>query len=108
MLSGDCHLVGVHHWLPGWLLLPHVGFNLSDLSDDVFMYFVQNEMHASRYAILYGSDEGSKAPYFVRNANKYPDLLPQLGIKIDCVSATLNSLIIAFLDSFSEEKLIIH
>ena len=43
-----------------------------------------------RYAILYGSDEGSKAPYFVRNPNKYPDLLPQPGIKIDCVSATLN------------------
>jgi len=36
------------------------------------------------YAILYGSDEGSKAPYFVRNANKYPDLLPHPGIKIDC------------------------
>ena len=50
-----------------------------------FMYFV--EMPASRYAILYGSDEGSKAPYFVRNPNKYPDLLPQPGIKIDCVSA---------------------
>ena len=61
-------------------------------------------MPASRYAILYGSDEGSKAPYFVRNPNKYPDLLPQLGIKIDCVSATLNSLIIAFLNSFSVEK----
>ena len=39
MLSGDCHLVGVHHWLPGWLLLPHVGFNLSDLSDYVFHVF---------------------------------------------------------------------
>ena len=71
-----------------------------------FMYFV--EMPASRYAILYGSDEGSKAPYFVRNANKYPDLLPHPGIKIDCVSATLNSLIITFLNSLSEEKLIIH
>ena len=58
--------------------------------------------------IIYGSEEDKKAPYFVRNPNKYPDLLPQPGIKIDCVSATLNSLIIAFLDSFSEEKLIIH
>ena len=72
-----------------------------------FMYFVQNEMHASRYAILYGSDEGSKAPYFVRNPNKYPDLLPQPGIKIDCVSA--NYFNIAFLNGFSgEKKLILH
>ena len=68
-----------------------------------FMYFVQNEMPASRYVILYGSDEGSKAPYFVRNANKYPDLLPQPGIKIDCVSVTLNSLIV-----LQRKKLIIH
>ena len=51
------------------------------------MYFV--EMPASRYAILYGSDEDSKAPYFVRNPNKYPDILPQPGIKIDCVSVSL-------------------
>ena len=62
----------------------------------LFMHFVQNSKPASRYAILYGSDEGSKAPYFVRNPNKYPDLLPQPGIKIDCVSATLNYFIIAF------------
>ena len=66
------------------------------------MYFV--EMPASRYAILYGSDEGSKAPYFVRNPNKYPDLLPQPGIKIDCVSATLDYFIIAVLKSLSEGK----
>ena len=65
-------------------------------------------MPSIRYMIIYGSEEDKKAPYFVRNPNKYPDLLPQPGIKIDCVSATLNSLIIAFLDSFSEEKLIIH
>ena len=39
MLSGGCHLVGAHRWLPGWLLLPHVGFNPSDLSDDVFHVF---------------------------------------------------------------------
>jgi len=49
------------------------------------------------YAILYGSDEGSKAPYFVRNPNKYPDLLPQPGIKIDCAekscSISLNRII---------------
>ena len=55
--------------------------------------FVKIEMPAYRYAILYGSDESSKAPYFVRNQNKYPDLLPQPGIKIDCVSATLNYLL---------------
>jgi len=49
------------------------------------------------YAILYGSDESSKAPYFVRNQNKYPDLLPQPGIKIDCAekscSISLNRII---------------
>jgi len=39
---------------------------------------------ALMYTILYGSEEDSKAPYFVRNQNKYPDLLPQPGIKIDC------------------------
>ena len=37
--SGGCHLVGAHRWLPGWLLLPHVRFNLPDLSDDAFHAF---------------------------------------------------------------------
>ena len=46
-------------------------------------------MSSIRYMILYGSDEDSKAPYFVRNPNKYPDILPQPGIKIDCVSVSL-------------------
>ena len=46
-------------------------------------------MLSIRYMILYGSDEDSKAPYFVRNPNKYPDIFPQPGIKIDCVSASL-------------------
>jgi len=40
---------------------------------------------ALMYKILKGSEEDSKAPYFVRNQNKYPNLLPQPGIKIDCV-----------------------
>jgi len=52
---------------------------------------------ALMYTILYGSEEGSKAPYFVRNQNKYPDLLPQPGIKIDCAekscSISLNRII---------------
>ena len=39
--------------------------------------------------IIYGSEEDKKAPYFVRNPNKYPDILPQPGIKIDCVSVSL-------------------
>ena len=30
LLSGGCHLVGVHHWLPGWLLRHHVRVNLHD------------------------------------------------------------------------------
>ena len=60
-------------------------------------------MPTIRYTILYGSEEDSKAPYFVRNQNKYPDLLPQPGIKIDCVSVTLNSLIV-----LQRKKLIIH
>ena len=63
-----------------------------------------SKLNAPRYAILYGSDEGSKAPYFVRNPNKYPDLLPQPGIKIDCVSDSLNYFIIAVLKSLSEGK----
>ena len=46
-------------------------------------------MPSIRYMILYGSEEDKKAPYFVRNPNKYPDILPQPGIKIDCVSASL-------------------
>ena len=49
-------------------------------------------MPTIRYKILKGSEEDSKAPYFVRNQNKYPDLLPQPGIKIDCVSIHLNLL----------------
>ena len=39
LLSGGCHLVGAHRWLPGWLLLPHVRFNHPDLSDDAFHAF---------------------------------------------------------------------
>ena len=85
VLSGCCHLVGVHHWLPGWLLRPHVRVNLHD-----YVLPVQNEMPTIRYTILYGSEEDSKAPYFVRNQNKYPNLLPQPGIKIDCVSISIN------------------
>ena len=46
-------------------------------------------MPSIRYMILYGSEEDKKAPYFVRNPNKYPDILPQPGIKIDCVSVSL-------------------
>ena len=46
-------------------------------------------MPSIRYMILYGSEEDKKAPYFVRNPNKYPDIFPQPGIKIDCVSASL-------------------
>ena len=46
-------------------------------------------MPSIRYTIIYGSEEDKKAPYFVRNPNKYPDILPQPGIKIDCVSVSL-------------------
>ena len=46
-------------------------------------------MPSIRYTIIYGSEEDKKAPYFVRNPNKYPDIFPQPGIKIDCVSASL-------------------
>ena len=101
MLSGGCRLVGFHHWLPGRLLRPHVRFHLPKLSD---VALLKIEMPTFRYTILYGSEEGSKAPYFVRNQNKYPDLLPQPGIKIDCVSATLDYFIIAVLKSLSEGK----
>ena len=78
---------GVHHWLPGWLLRPHVRVNPHD-----YVLPVQNLMPTIRYKILKGSEEDSKAPYFVRNQNKYPNLLPQPGIKIDCVSIPLNLL----------------
>ena len=56
------------------------------------MSLVKNYMQTIRYVILYGSEEDSKAPYFVRNQNKYPDLLYQPGIKIDCVSICLKLL----------------
>ena len=79
--------MGVHHWLPGWLLRPHVRVNLHD-----YVLPVQNLMPTIRYTILKGSEEDSKAPYFVRNQNKYPNLLPQPDIKIDCVSIPLNLL----------------
>ena len=78
-----------------WVLI--VGFLagcFSLMCVSISMICLCSKWNSPRYAILYGSDEGSKAPYFVRNPNKYPDLLPQPGIKIDCVSATLNYLII--------------
>ena len=43
-----------------------------------------------RYAILYGSEEDSRVPYFVRNQHKYPDILPQPGVNIECVSTSVN------------------
>jgi len=39
---------------------------------------------ALMYAILYGSEEDSRTPYFVRNQHKYPDILPQPGVNIEC------------------------
>ena len=40
------------------------------------------------YTILYSGDESAKEPYFVRNQNKYPDILPQPGLAISCVSTS--------------------
>ena len=40
------------------------------------------------YTILYSGDESADEPYFVRNQNKYPDILPQPGLAISCVSTS--------------------
>lgn len=40
------------------------------------------------YTILYSGDESADEPYFVRNQNKYPDILPQPGLAISCGNKT--------------------
>ena len=67
-----------------WVSLPPLSLTISHCHQKMLCNF--------RYAILYGSEEDSRVPYFVRNQHKYPDILPQPGVNIECVSTSLRIL----------------
>ena len=89
LLSGHRSLVGFHYRLPDLLLRPHVGLLLL-LGPRHLPLPLPKMLCNFRYSILYGSEEDSRTPYFVRNQHKYPDILPQPGVNIECVSTSVN------------------